>query len=262
MSATVQLTARDCAAIFDPADGGRLRSFRVGDHELLVARGKDVFHSGSFVIAPWVGRLRDACLNYRGAQYQFTANNGPHALHGLVTERPWQVTGDGELSIELGDPWPWPCRVVQRTELSAGRATFRIELHARVDMPAAMGWHPWFVRRLAGTPISAELQLDAVPKRMWANDATGLPSGELTAPLPRPWDYCFRDLLADPVVRWPGELELTLRSDCEDWVVYDMEEVGVCVEPWTAPPNSLNLPNPRIITPDAPLVASMTWAWR
>ena len=262
MSATVQLTAQDCAAIFDPADGGRLRSFRVGDHELLVARGKDVFHSGSFVIAPWVGRLRDACLNYRGAQYQFTANNGPHALHGMVTERPWQVTGDGELSIELGDPWPWPCRVVQRTELSAGRATFRIELHARVDMPAAMGWHPWFVRRLAGTPISAELQLDAVPKRMWANDATGLPSGELTAPLPRPWDYCFRDLLADPVVRWPGELELTLRSDCEDWVVYDMEEAGVCVEPWTAPPNSLNLPNPWIVTPDAPLEASMTWAWR
>ena len=85
-------------------------------------------------------------------QYQFTANSGPHALHGLVTDLPWQVTGDGELSIELGDPWPWPCRVVQRTELSAGRATFRIEVHAHVNMPAAVGWHPWFVRRLAGTP--------------------------------------------------------------------------------------------------------------
>jgi hypothetical protein len=41
-----------------------------------------------------------------------------------------------------------------------------------------------------------------------------------------------------------------------------MEDAGVCVEPWTAPPNSLNMPNPRIVTPDAPLVASMTWTWR
>ena len=198
MTATMQLAAEGCAATFDPADGGRLSSFRVGDHELLVAHGKDVFHSGSFVIAPWVGRLRDARLNYGGAQYQFTANSGPHALHGLVTDRPWQVTGDGELSIELGDPWPWPCRVVQRAELSARRATFRIEVHARADMPAAVGWHPWFVRRLTGTPASAELELDVEPRLMWANDPAGLPSGKLTAPAPRPWDYCFRNLRAEP----------------------------------------------------------------
>jgi len=63
MSATMQLTAEGCAAIFDPADGGRLSSFRVGDHELLLAHGKDVYHWGSFVMAPWVGRLRDARLN-------------------------------------------------------------------------------------------------------------------------------------------------------------------------------------------------------
>jgi aldose 1-epimerase len=76
----------------------------------------------------------------------------------------------------------------------------------------------------------------------------------LTAPVPRPWDYCFRDLHADPIVRWLGELELTVSSDCTDWVLYDMEEAGVFVEPWTAPPNSLNMTNPTIVTPDAPLV--------
>ncbi len=254
----MRIISEDCAATFDPADGGRLTSFRVRDHELLVANGSDIYHFGSFVMAPWVGRLRDARLNYGGAQHRFPANSGPHALHGLVTDRPWQVTGDGELSVELGAPWPWPCRVVQRTQLSPGRATFRIEVHAREVMPAAVGWHPWFVRRLAGS----ELELDVRPGSMWANDATGLPSGELTAPVPRPWDYCFRDLSADPVVRWPGVLELTVGSDCEDWVIYDREEAGVCVEPWTAPPNSLNLPNPRIVTPDAPLAATMTWTWR
>ena len=262
MTATMRLAVEGCEATFDPADGGRLSSFRVGDHELLVTRGKDVFHSGSFVIAPWVGRLRDAGLNYGGALYRFIPNSGPHAVHGLVTHRPWQITGDGELSVELDDPWPWPCRVVQRVVLTAGRAAFRIEVHARADMPAAVGWHPWFVRSLAGTSASAALELDVEPRLMWANDPAGLPSGKLTAPAPRPWDYCFRDLRAEPIVRWPGELELTIGSDCEDWVIYDMEDAGVCVEPWTAPPNSLNMLNPHIVTPDAPLVASMIWTWR
>ena len=262
MTTNMRLVAEDCAATFDPADGGRLVSFRIGGNELLVAQGKDVFHSGSFVIAPWVGRLRDARLDYRGARHQFTANSGPHALHGLVTDRPWQVTGEGELSIELGDPWPWPCRIVQRAELSPGRASFSIEVHARSDMPAAVGWHPWFVRRLAAASSQAEIELDIKPGLMWANDATGLPNGELTPPAPHPWDYCFRDLHADPVVRWPGQLELTVTSDCANWVVYDMEAAGVCVEPWTAPPNSLNMSNPRMVTPYAPLLASMTWTWR
>jgi galactose mutarotase-like enzyme len=70
------------------------------------------------------------------------------------------------------------------------------------------------------------------------------------------------DLRDDPTVRWPGELELTVSSDCKDWIIYEMEDNGVCVEPWTAPPNSLNMPNSRIVRPGAPLVASMTWAWR
>ena len=227
-----------------------------------MAQGKDVFHFGSFVIAPWVGRLRDARLDYRGRRYQFAANGGPHALHGLVTERPWQVTGDGELSIDLADPWPWPCRIVQRTDLSPGRASFRIEVHASADMPAAVGWHPWFARRLAAGSGDPQLELDIEPELMRATDDAGLPSGKLTAPAPRPWDYCFCKLKADPVVRWPGQLELTISSDCENWVVYDMEDAGVCVEPWTAPPNPLNMPNPRIVTPGAPLSASMTWTWR
>ena len=34
MTATMKLAAEGCAATFDPADGGRLSSFRVGDHEL------------------------------------------------------------------------------------------------------------------------------------------------------------------------------------------------------------------------------------
>ena len=97
--------------------------------------------TGTFPIS---GKFATATMEAPGelihSDVPWTQNfSGPHALHGLVTERPWRVTGDGELSIELGEPWPWPCRVVQRTELSAGRAMFWIELHARDPMPAAVG---------------------------------------------------------------------------------------------------------------------------
>ena len=77
MTANMKLAAEGCAAIFDPADGGWLTSFRVGDHELLVKHGRDVFHSGSFVIAPWVGRLRDARL--RPSQVFARALRGPRS---------------------------------------------------------------------------------------------------------------------------------------------------------------------------------------
>jgi aldose 1-epimerase len=95
------------------------------------------------------------------------------------------------------------------------------------------------------------------PRRSWR-----LVQRPVNYQAPRPRDYCFRDLRAKPIVRWPGEPELTIGSDCEDWVIYDMEDAGVCVERWTAPPNSLNMLNPHIVSPDVPLVASMIWTWR
>ena len=254
----VVLSGPDSVATFDPEDGGRLTSFRVHGHELLLTEGADLWHWGSFVIAPWTGRLRNAALRAGDEVHTFPATSGPHALHGLVTNRAWRSTGDGKLSIELPQPWPWPGRVVQMTRLFEGGVEFGIEVHADQPMPAAAGWHPWFARRVAG----AELELDASPGRMWGNDATGLPTGELVEPAEHPWDYCFRELAADPVVRWPGVLKLTVSSTCADWVIYDAEDAGVCVEPWTDPPNSVNMQLTRIVTPGDPLIATMTWRWQ
>lgn len=263
MTAQMRLSAGDVTATFDPADGGRLTSFTIGDREILVQSGRDIFHWGSFVIAPWVGRLRDGKLSSGEAEYDFPLNSGPHAVHGTVTSKPWTVTGDGAMEIEFEKPWPWRGRVVQQATLSEDSFTCTIELHADEAMPAAVGWHPWFRRTLVGPDggASSDIELDARPGKMYANDGTGLPSGELIDPIDRPWDYCFIDLARPPVVRWPGTLELTVRSDCSHWVLYDQEESGICIEPWTAPPNSLNMPNPTIVTPGHPLVTTMTWAW-
>ena len=64
-----------------------------------------------------------------------------------------------------------------------------------------------------------------------------------------------------PVLRWPGFLELTIESDCPDWVVYTVPADALCVEPQTAPPDALN-GDPTIVEPGRPLIAEMTWRWR
>jgi aldose 1-epimerase len=267
---SVRLEGRDVAAIVDPDAGGRLTSLQVGGLELLVQQGKDVFHWGSFPMAPWVGRLRHGRLDAPGGPVRLPLNAPPHALHGLVTDLGWTVTAaeasSVELEVEFGggpaDAWPWRCRVTQRVALGERRIDFQLAVHAEVEMPADIGWHPWFLRDLplgAGT-VAAEW--DIAGGQIYLNDDEGIPTGALGAPPPPPWDFCFVGLKRPPTVRWPGLLELTVSSDCEHWVLYDEEPEGLCVEPWTGPPNSLNGPESSRVTPAGPLEAAMSWNWR
>jgi galactose mutarotase-like enzyme len=218
-----------------------------------------------------VGRLRQGRLDFEGREVDLPINATPHALHGLVTERAWQVTAmdehSVELVVELGNPadptnvWPWPCQVTQSVVLREDGIDFTLEVQATERMPADIGWHPWFARALSTGQAVVEAELEVLGGRIYLNDADGVPSGELGPPPPRPWDYCFVDLTRAPVVRWPGLLELTVISECDHWVIYDREAAGLCVEPWTGPPNSLNRPEPTIVTPSEPLKAAMSWAW-
>ena len=260
----MQLECPGARAVIDLVHGGRLASLTVDGVELLVTAGADQFHWGSFPMAPWVGRVRDGLFTFRERQVELPRNAPPHALHGLVTGIPWEAVGPGTLAVDVPDAWPWRARLVQEMRLEPDGLASRLELQASEPMPGAIGWHPWFVARPVrpnGTPI-APIELDVRPGSMYANDEADLPTGELIPPVPRPWDYCFTGLAASPMVRWPGFLELTIESSCTDWVIYDREAQGLCVEPWTAPPNAVNLPDPTVIEPGAPLVATMTWRGR
>jgi aldose 1-epimerase len=268
----IRLEAGNSAAIIDPVAGGRVTSLVVDGQELLVQHGSDVFHWGSFPMAPWVGRLRQGRLEFDDRVVRLPINAHPHALHGLVTERVWRTTSMDERSVELAvelgnpadpdDPWPWPCQVSQSVVLGDDRMDFSLAVEASVPMPADIGWHPWFVRTLSTAQDVVEADLEVLGGRVYLNAADGVPSGQLGPPPSRPWDYCFVDLAQSPTVRWPGVLELTVGSDCDHWIIYDEEAEGLCVEPWTGPPNSLNVPQAHVVTEDNPLRATMSWTWR
>ena len=96
--------------------------------------------------------------------------------------------------------------------------------------PAAGGRHCRVVPDLiAAASSSISTRLD-VPGR----DAEGMTTADRIAPVPGPWDDCFTDLRRPPVLRWPGFLELTIDSECRDWVIYTVPTEALCVEPQTA----------------------------
>lgn len=255
----VELTAPGVRAVVDLVAGGRLASLVVDGRELLKTEGDGPITWGSFPMAPFAGRVRDATLVFAGSTYALRPSLPPHAIHGTVHERRWRAEGDGSIATELGPDWPFAGRAVQRFDIGPDHLRFRLEVHGDEPMPASIGWHPYFLRRL--TDVDEELELDFEAGAMYVRDAAGIATERRVAPPPGPWDDCFTDLAGPPVLRWPGFLELTIEADCPDWVIYTAPEDALCVEPQTAPPNSINT-DPTFVRPDRPLVAEMTWRWR
>jgi aldose 1-epimerase len=259
------LEAGDARLEVSPADGGRISSLVVRGSELLRNAGDDPKLWGSYPMVPFAGRIRHGRFQFGEREVELVLNDPPHAIHGTVFNRPWRVDGPAAISIDLGTGWPFLGHVDQRFDLRPDRLEVSLRLEANEPMPAAMGWHPWFRRRIAGsdaapTEPSPPVQIDLDAAWMYVRDREGIPSGELVPPPRGPWDDCFTGLRSAPRLTWPGRIGLEVTSSCNHWVVYDEPRDAVCVEPQTAPPDFVNLA-PTTTIPGDPLVATMTWRW-
>jgi galactose mutarotase-like enzyme len=260
---TCTLQAGRSALVVDPLDGGRITSLTVDGVELLGGVGTGVIEHGSFVMVPWAGRIRDGVLRVGGVEHHLpTDRTHPHAGHGLVMDRPWDVVAvSGEvlrIRCHLDARWPFPGHVVQEFRLAADHLEQRIEVHAAGPaFPATVGWHPWF-RRVLGSGSVAELDFTA--GGMLVRDAAGIPSGAVVSVPPGPWDDCFTGVVWPIAITWPGVLTLRISSDAEFAVVYDELDDAFCVEPQSGPPDGPNA-SPRMVRPGEPLIASTGWAW-
>ena len=260
------LEGGDARLEISPAAGGRMASLIVDGSELLARTGSGPLYWGCYPMVPYPGRVRDGTFEFDGRRIELPRNLPPHAIHGTVFERPWTVVDDRTLSIDLGPAWPFAGRVTQRFDLEADELHASLTLEADEPMPGAVGWHPWFPRRLTGSAArpagpspAAELSFDAA--QMFVRDAAGIPTGELVEPTARPWDDCFTGVRSAPLLTWPGVLSLELTSSCDYWVVYDEPADTICVEPQSSPPDFVHL-DPVVVTPGQPLTATMTWRWR
>ncbi len=253
------LEAGAARAVVRADEGGRLGSLVVDGRELLVDESSEgPIHWGAYPMAPWAGRIRRGTFAFDGLERHLPISLPPHAIHGVVYDRPWTVTGPASLAIDLDERWPFRGRVTQRFELEADGLEVSMTLEAHEPQPVVLGWHPWFRRVLATGDEPVHLAFR--PGSMLLRDADGIPSGELVAPPAGPWDDCFTDLAADPVLEWPGRLRLTLASTCRWWVVYSEPEDAICVEPQSGPPDAANIA-PEIVSPGEPMTHVMRWRW-
>jgi aldose 1-epimerase len=237
--------------------GCRLASLRVGGQELLVTDAPAPIDWGCYPMVPYAGRVREGRFTFADREYRLPRTFGGHAIHGTAYVRRWEAESETSFVTELGPDWPFPGRVRQQIRLGADRLDLRLEIHSEGGaMPASCGWHPWFRREVAG----AAARLDFHAGFMFERDAAGITT-RVKRPVPAgPWDDCFGDVAPAPAVTWPGVLRLELESSCEYWVVYTERAHALCVEPQTAPPDSLNH-DPFLVEPSRPLVAECSLLW-
>lgn len=274
----IELAAGGATAAVDLAAGGRLASLGVDGYELLIGlsdvpdtapEGPAPIAWGLYPMAPWAGRIRHGRFRAGGVEHRLPLTLPPHAIHGTAyTSAGWRAvspptTDAADLTVELGAPWPWPARLDQRIHLTGDRLRLELTLTngappGSAPMPASLGWHPWFRRRLG----EAVAELRFGPASMYELDGEGIPTGRLVPPPPGPWDDCFTGLAGAPVIAWPGVMEVTLLSDCPCWVVYSRPAHALCVEPQSAAPDAANRhPRPELAAGEA-LTAWFEIRWR
>jgi len=251
------------------AHGGRLAGLRVDGLDLLVTGAEGIFGWGSYPMAPFAGRVRDGVLTWQGRRHQLPRNNPPHAMHGLVLDRSWQVTDadatSAELRCDFDSRWPWAGHVRQQVQLFDDHLLLRLEVHAdeggreEGPMPAWTGHHPWFARQLSrGEPVRFEVPAAG----MFTNDPPGIPTG-VTVPVGTgPWDDTYVDVAWPATLTWEGALALSIDADTRYAVVFDHRPHAVCVEPQTAPPNATELGLAAAVVPGQPLTMAMSLTWR
>lgn len=252
----IELQAGPAQCSLSPEHGGRVASLAVHGVQLLVpspdaAGHLDPMSWGCYPMAPWAGRIRNGTFTFDGVTHQLRINLAPHSIHGTVFSRVWHVdsieANAVTLSCELGPHWPLGGSAQQRIELHDDHLSCELSVTATDhDMPAQVGWHPWFVK-----PQSAQLLF----AKMYVRDAHGIPAGQITTPTAQPWDDCFTNPLAPIELRYEtpdhDSLLITVDSDCDHWVIYDQLAHATCVEPQSGPPNGFNIANVVMSSPSA-----------
>ena len=253
----VHLENANARVVIHPTRGARIGSLVVHDTPVLVESADSTLDWGCYPMVPYAGRVRDASVSFGDEQFLLPANDPSglgHAIHGTLFDAAWNVVRASSLRVEmmhsLDAPWPWRGDVHHVIELSDTALTCTLLLDAHDDMPAMMGWHPWFAR-----PLDASLAFTSMLER----GPDYLPTGKVVAPSLENADDCFLDP-REPLTLTYQDCALTLQSDCSHWVVYNQPTHATCVEPQSGPPNQVN-DSPHVVRAGETMSRHFTISW-
>lgn len=230
--------------------------------EAIQAKNPSKF--GSFTLAPFSNRVRDARFSFRGTVYQLrpTSTDGS-TQHGDVRGRPWTVTRADDRALECrldsrdfpDFNYSFPLTVTVRYELHGDTLRTRLSLTNVGDeaMPAGFGFHPYFNRVLAG---SSELRLSFGAAGLYETDETSIPS-EAMKPVPRERDFSHARAVGEQAFNhvyggWDGRAQLdwpgsgvTVGLSCDEvfshLVLFTAPDGTLGIEPVTHATDGFNL---------------------
>jgi len=296
MPANITIKNEFASVTISPDAGASMRSFKVnkGGTQYELLSGGDKAHvptelphgEGSFVMAPWVNRIRDGRLVTPDGIHELPMNDkqGPYAIHGLVRDRVWTVKSSTESSLELeitlAEPWPYAGKVEYSLALEGSSLVQTMGLIADENesqpFPGSVGWHPWFNITLGSESVIAKAD---VHKQWELHNRT--PSGKLevtsiTERLQKGTHFGVREVdgcfLINPgggaVLRWP-ELTMTMTgSETITHFMFFSPEHALCVEPQTCTVDAAQLADKGhadtghvLVDRENPLIATTTWSW-
>jgi aldose 1-epimerase len=253
----IELRAGTAVCTVSPTEGGRVATLNTGSTDLIVGPDPSLPATGwgSFPMVPWAGRIRNGRFTFDGVEYSMPINFAPHAIHGTGFEQSWDVAASDATSVALTCRLQWELggeseQLIQLTDQSL-TCTLAVRAGDR-PMPCSLGWHPWFVK-----PEHVDLRFE----RMYLRDDDYITDGRFVSPPPPPpWDDCFAGPLATPRLRIGG-VDVSISSECDYWVVYDMPAYATCVEPQTALPDAFNSDGAARLEPGDELRRTMTITW-
>jgi aldose 1-epimerase len=255
----IELRAGVATVRVSPELGGRVAAIEHDGFDLLVTgdAGTDPLLWGSYPMVPFAGRLRHGRFEWNGTTVELPLGMPPHAIHGSGYTSEWHVLDDGPTHVELSTPLTWSLGGIAHQHLQLTDDALVCVLSVQATdraIPVVLGWHPWFTK-----PLSDQLHF----RSMYLRDDTYVPSGELVEPPARPWDDCFVGPRGPLVLHYPGDRSVTVASDCDHWVVYDMPTNATCVEPQSGPPDAFHLGHGyQVVEPGEVVSRTMTIAWQ
>jgi galactose mutarotase-like enzyme len=235
-------------------------------HPFFWDRREKQLRGGWPFLFPVCGRLE-----WEGRPDTYRLGGQPYYLpiHGFASRVPWTALDSGrddELVIELHDSdvtrvqFPFSFVVSLRYRVEPGRLTveFTVRNQSAEPMPWYAGFHPYFAVPPPGRGKERASFSARAEKRLLYNERLSDVTGEATAP-------DFPVSIVDPhvnemLLRWDGAvggrlsvepgLEIRIACDSGDGLapipyaqLYTQpDQPFFCVEPWMAPPNSLNHP--------------------
>jgi galactose mutarotase-like enzyme len=246
-------TDSDSSVKIVPDRGAIVTSWRVNDRELLYldrqrfADPNLSVRGGIPILFPICGNLPDHTYIYRDRTYTLKQ-------HGFARDLPWEVTqsdtqGGASLTLVLESNdttravYPFDFTVSFTYRLRAKELTIAQEYtnHSLVPMPFSTGLHPYFYTR------DKDLLTFQIPSQSYRDQRTQeihTFAGKFDFSTPE-IDVGFTHLTSDTATVFDPQqgLELILIADADYrhlvfWTLAGQD--FYCLEPWTAPRNSLN----------------------